>query len=153
MSLARTDMKPVGIIEKFKNEPMDFAPGERYNYNIARYILLGYIIEEVSKMSYEDVIQKNSFDKLKMNHSYYGSKSKIIPNRASGYQPLPAGGFQNADYLSMTLPYAAGSLMATVDDMLLWSQAVHNNQLISDNSKQLAFTNCTTNDGEPIYYG
>lgn len=153
MSLARTDMTPMEIIDKFKNEPMEFEPGERYNYNNSAYILLGYIIEEVSKMSYEDFIQKNIFDKLKMNHSYYGSKSKVIPNRASGYQPLPAGGFQNADYLSMTLPYAAGSLMSTVDDMLLWSQAVHNNQLISEKSKQLAFTSGITNDGKPIYYG
>src|SRR5690606_18201031 len=62
-------------------------------------------------------------------------------------------GYQNAEYLSMTLPYAAGSLMSTVDDMLLWNKAIHHNTLISEQSKQLAFTNYTLNNGKHINYG
>ena len=151
-TMARTDMTPLGLIGVFKGEPMEFAPGEKYKYNNSAYILLGYIIEEVSELSYEEYIKKNFFIPLGMNNSYYGSKSTLIPNRASGYQPTE-NGFRNADYLSMTLPYAAGSLMSTVDDMLLWNQAVHNNTLISDKSKKLAFENNKLNDGKPIYYG
>ena len=152
MELARTDMTPIEIINKFKELPMDFDPGERYAYNNSAYILLGYIIEQVSGMSYEDYIQKNIFDKLGMKNSYYGSRSKIIPNRASGYQPSGES-YQNADYLSMTIPYAAGSLMSTVDDMFLWNKAIHHNTLISEKSKQLAFTNYTLNNGKQINYG
>lgn len=152
MKLARTDMTPIEIIDNFKDLPMDFEPGERYAYNNSAYILLGYIIEQISGMSYEDFIQKNIFDKLGMKNSYYGSRSRIIPNRASGYQPSGEG-YQNAEYLSMTLPYAAGSLMSTVDDMLLWSKAIHHNTLISEQSKQLAFTNYTLNNGKHINYG
>ncbi|WP_339611489.1 serine hydrolase domain-containing protein, partial [uncultured Planktosalinus sp.] len=150
--MARTDMTPIEIINKFKDLPMDFEPGERYAYNNSAYILLGYIIEEVSGMSYEDYIQKNIFDKLGMKNSYYGSQSRIILNRASGYQPSGES-YENAEYLSMTLPYAAGSLMSTVDDMLLWSKAIHRNTLISERSKQLAFTNYTLNNGKNINYG
>lgn len=152
MKLARTDMTPIEIIDNFKDLPMDFEPGERYAYNNSAYILLGYIIEQISGMSYEDFIQKNIFDKLGMKNSYYGSRSRIIPNRASGYQPSNEG-YQNAEYLSMTLPYAAGSLMSTVDDMLLWNKAIHHNTLISEQSKQLAFTNYTLNNGKHINYG
>tara|TARA_R110000850_G_scaffold30630_1_gene84139 strand:+ start:10809 stop:12455 length:1647 start_codon:yes stop_codon:yes gene_type:complete len=152
MTQARVDMTPTELIEVFKNEPMEFEPGEAYAYNNSAYILLGYIIEEVSGGSYEEFIQKNIFDRLGMNHSTYGSKSKVIANRASGYQPSGES-FRNADYLSMTLPYAAGSLMSTVDDMFLWHKAIHHNTLISKKSKQLAFTNYTLNNGKPIYYG
>ena len=77
---------------------------------------------------------------------------KVIKNRASGYQPTEDG-YRNAEYLSLTLPYAAGSLMSCVDDMLLWSQAIHNNTLISEKSKKLAFTKGERNDGFPMYYG
>lgn len=153
IKMARTDMTPMELIGHFKDLPMDFEPGERYAYNNSAYILLGYIIEKVSGMSYEDFIQKNIFDKLGMNNSYYGSKSRMIPNRASGYQPDTQGGLRNADYLSMSLPYAAGSLMSTVDDMFLWSKAIHHNTLISEKSKQLAFTNYTLNNGKHINYG
>jgi CubicO group peptidase (beta-lactamase class C family) len=152
MSMARTDMTPTELIGHFKDLPMDFEPGERYAYNNSAYILLGFIIEQISEMSYEDFIQKNIFDKLGMKNSYYGSRSRIIPNRASGYQPSGES-YQNADYLSMTLPYAAGSLMSTVDDMLLWHKAIHHNTLISEKSKQLAFTNYTLNKGKHINYG
>ncbi|MCR9182502.1 MAG: serine hydrolase [Flavobacteriaceae bacterium] len=152
MQLARTDMTPIEIINSFKDSPVDFEPGEQYAYNNSAYILLGYIIEQVSGMSYEDFIQKNIFDKLGMKNSYYGSRSKIIPNRASGYQPSGES-YQNAEYLSMTIPYAAGSLMSTVDDMFLWHKAIHHNKLISEKSKQLAFTNYTLNNGKHINYG
>lgn len=150
--LARTDMSPEELIAVFKDEPMDFEPGEKYKYNNSAYIILGHLVEKISGISYEEFIKKNIFIPLGMKNSYYGSKSTVIPNRASGYQPVE-NGHKNADYLSMTLPYAAGSLMSNVDDMLLWNQAVHNNSLISEKSKQLAFKNYSLNDGSAIYYG
>ena len=52
--------------------------------------------------------------------------SKLIKNRASGYQNR--NGYINADYLSLTLPYAAGSIMSTVDDVLIWQKALNTNQ-------------------------
>ena len=149
---ARNDLKVTELIDTFKNEPMDFKPGEQYRYNNSGYILLGYIIEKVSGMTYEDFIQKRIFDKLNMNSSYYGSKSKLIKNRASGYQQRE-NGYANADYISMTIPYAAGSIMSTVDDLLKWNTAVHNNTLISKESLQKAFTNYTLNNGDKINYG
>ena len=149
---ARTDQSPKEIIAVFKDEPMDFDPGEKWYYNNSGYIVLGYIIEEVSGKSYADFISDNIFVPLEMNNSYYGSKSNLIKKRASGYMPIE-GGYKNADYLSMTLPYAAGSLMSCVDDMLLWHKAVHNNTLISAESKTKAFTSGSLNNGKPTHYG
>jgi CubicO group peptidase (beta-lactamase class C family) len=151
-SLARTDMSPTELIDVFKNEPMDFDPGEEYRYNNSAYIILGHIIEVVSGQSYAEFVEQQIFRKLGMKNSHYGSMPKIIKHRASGYQPTDTG-FQNAEYLSLTLPYAAGSIMSCVDDMLLWAQAIHNNTLISEKSKQLAFTGGRLNNGTPIYYG
>ncbi|MGB5437944.1 MAG: serine hydrolase [Maribacter sp.] len=152
MGTAATDKTPIEIINVFKDQPMDFDPGEKWLYNNSGYIILGYIIEEISGKSYADFIQEHIFGPLEMKNSYYGSKSTIIKNRATGYSPAE-NGFQNAKYLSMTLPYAAGSLMSTVDDMLLWHKAIHNNSLISANSKALAFTNTTLNNGDLTNYG
>ena len=151
-SQARVDMDPLTLIDVFKNEPMDFKPGERWLYNNSGYIILGAIIEQVSGMSYAEYIQKNIFDPLGMSNSYYGSKSNIIPNRASGYQPTESG-YRNADYLSMTLPYAAGSLMSTVDDMLIWQNALNSNTLIPRARLEKAFVNTTLNDGSKTNYG
>jgi CubicO group peptidase (beta-lactamase class C family) len=151
MKQARTDMTPTELIDVFKNEPMDFDPGEKYQYNNSGYILLGHIIELVSGQSYAEFIQDNIFSKLDMKNSYYGSMKKIIKNRASGYQDR--NGFVNADYLSLTLPYAAGSIMSTVDDLLIWQNAISANKLIKRSSLEKAIKGSTLNSGEKITYG
>ncbi len=143
---ARLDFKPSEIIDMFKNEPMDFAPGERFLYNNSGYFLLGYIIEKVSGMEYAEFIEKRIFEFLGMESSFYGSQSIIIPNRAYGYQKKE-GIFHNTDYLSLTTPYAAGAIMSTVDDLLIWNSALHNNKLVSAESLDLAFGNYKLNNG------
>ena len=150
--MAAQDMTPTELIGKFKNEPMDFDPGEKYLYNNSGYILLGHIIEVVSGMSYEDFIEKNIFEKLGMSNSYYGSNSEIIENRADGYQENSEG-FQNSKYLSMTLPYAAGSIMSTTSDLLIWQNALNNHKLITEASYEKAIHGSTLNNGEHIPYG
>ena len=145
------DESPLKFIDFFKNEPMDFEPGEEYRYNNSGYFILGYIIEKVSGVSYEEFINEKIFKKLDMNSSYYGSHTKLIKNRASGYQKNNEYG--NAQYISLTLPYAAGSIMSNVDDMLKWQTAISNNVLIKKETIAKAYKNYTLNNGEKINYG
>lgn len=148
----RLDMTPDEIIGIFKNLPLEFNPNEKHEYSNSGYFLLGYIIEKIAGMSYGDFIQKNIFDKLGMKHSYYADDYKIISNRVNGYQ-LYEGNYENAEYMSTTIPYAAGSLMSTIDDLFLWSKAIHHNLLITESSKQMAFTNHTLTNGKHSNYG
>ncbi|MEO6348356.1 MAG: serine hydrolase [Aquaticitalea sp.] len=151
-SIARTDMTPKELIDVFKNEPMGFEPGDKFLYNNSGYILLGYIIEVASGQTFADFIQKNIFDTLGMTSSSYGSMKKIVPNRASGYSQIE-NGYVNADYLSLTLPYAAGSIMSTTSDLLKWENALNNNTLIKKESYEKAIHGSTLNDGSHISYG
>lgn len=148
----RLDMTPEEIISSVKNLSLEFNPNEKYEYSNSGYLVLGYIIEKLSGMSYGDFIQKNIFEKLGMKNSYYANTYKIIPNRANGYT-FYDGNYENPEYMSTTIPYAAGSLMSTVDDMFLWSKAIQNNTLISEKSKQKAFTNYSLTNGKQDNYG
>ncbi|NNK87148.1 MAG: serine hydrolase [Flavobacteriaceae bacterium] len=148
---ARVDMSPTEIIDFFKNEPMDFEPGEQFLYNNSGYIILGHIIEVVSGLSYAEFIEKNIFEPLGMKNSYYGSMTNLIPNRASGYQNRD--GYVNAEYLSLSLPYAAGSIMSNVDDLLTWQNAIRDNKLISAETHAKAVHGSELNDGTHIAYG
>ncbi len=150
--LWRNDYTPQEMIAIFKDQPMDFAPGEEYRYNNSGYILLGYVIEKASGLSYEDFIIQNIFVPAGMNNSFYGSHTRIIPNRVSGYQ-AGAEGFANAEYLSLTQPYAAGSIMTTVGDLYKWQQALNDGILISRESLIKAQTSFILNDGTPTNYG
>ena len=59
----REDKTVQELIDVFKNEPFDFEPGEKWQYNNSAYILVGAIIEKVSGQTYTDFLQKNIFDK------------------------------------------------------------------------------------------
>jgi CubicO group peptidase (beta-lactamase class C family) len=152
MEFARTDMTPTVLMGRFKNEQMEFDPGTQFNYNNSGYIVLGHIIEVVSGQSYEDFIQTNIFDKVGMDNSYYGSMTRLIPNRARGYSKTETG-YRNADYLSLTLPYAAGSIMSTTADLLKWQNAISANTLIKKSSLEKATNGSTLDSGEEITYG
>lgn len=143
---------PLKFIDFFKNEPMDFDPGEKYKYNNSGYFVLGYIIEKASGLSYQKFIKERIFDKIGMKNSYYGSHQEIIKNRASGYSKQ-SGKFYNAQYISLTLPYAAGSIMSTVDDMLKWQTAITTDVFVKEATIDKAFTNYTLNNGDKINYG
>ena len=151
-SMFRKDMSPMDLVSVFKDEPMDFDPGEKFNYNNSGYILLGVIIEKVSGLTYQEYVQKHLFEPLGMTASYYGSASRVIPDRVAGYQGAK-GGYRNAEYLSMTLPYAAGSLLSNVADLYTWTKAVHAHQLVSAKSLNKAFSPYTLNNGKNSDYG
>jgi len=149
--LWRKDLTPTEMIDVFRNQPMDFGPGEKYLYNNSAYFLLGYIIEKASGLTYQQFLEENIFKPLLMKDSYYGSQKQIIPNRAAGYQNQD--GFTNAEYLSLTQPYSAGSIMSNVDDLLKWQIAIRDNKLVKNESIRLAFADYKLNDGKPIHYG
>jgi hypothetical protein len=140
------------LIDAFKDQEIDFAPGEQFSYSNSGYVLLGAIIEKVSGQSYEEFVQKNIFDVLGMNASYYGSHARIIPNRARGYGGGP-GDWSNAPYLSMTQPHAAGSLLSTVDDMARWDAALYTDELLKPESVERMIQKFELNDGEESAYG
>ena len=151
MSIAKNDQNPEELVNFFKNEPADFQPGEKFDYNNSGYVVLGYIIALVSKKTYENFIEENIFKAIGMINSRYASDSEIVKNRAYGYHNR--GEFLNKMQVSLTIPYASGSLMSTVDDMLKWQNAINNNVLISEKTKEKVFGNYSLNNGEHINYG
>jgi CubicO group peptidase (beta-lactamase class C family) len=152
MSMWRQDMTVQQIIDLTKDDPLEFPPGTKWKYDNTGYILLGAIIEKVSGLSYADYIRKNIFEPLGMKHSYYGSNSAVIPGRASGYSK-DGGNWVNARYLSMTQPYAAGSLMSSVDDLAIWDAAISAGKLLSKASWDRAFTPYKLANGDDTHYG
>ena len=148
----RRDFLPKEIIDFFKNEPLDFIPGSKRSYSNSGYIILGVIIELVSGMNYEQYVEENLFEPSGMNNSYYDKYEAIIPNRAKGYE-FQESKFMNSEFLSMTIAYAAGGLLSTVEDMYKWHQSLYSNKLVDNELLQKAFTSFKLNDGTETNYG
>ena len=73
-----------------------------------------------------------------MKNTGYDHYGTILGKRAAGYVRTPRG-YENAPYLDMTIPYAAGSLYSTVEDLFLWDQALYGDKVLSAASKELMF--------------
>lgn len=150
--IAQKDLSPIQLIDFFKNEAAVFSPGEKFEYNNSGYILLGYIIERVSGLRYEDFIQQSIFDKAGMTSSYYCSDKNIIPYRAHGYHKKDQG-YVNKRSISYTLPFSAGSLMSTTADLWKWQKALNNHLLLPPEIQSKAFRPHTLTSGTPLSYG
>jgi len=147
------DLTPKALVDFFKDQPMDFDPGDRYAYNNSGYILLGYIIEQVTGMSYADYLTKNVFKPAGLKHTFYETLPRPIPNWANGFQRDEQGKYAPAEPLSMTQPYAAGSLVSTVEDLYLWNRALFAGKIVSKGLLQQAHTPHVLPDGTNTRYG
>jgi len=126
------------FIRKYASGDLEFEPGTKFAYDNSGYFLLGAIIEKVTGKPYEQVLKENIFEPLGMKNSGYDHWGTILNKRATGYSRTPRG-FQTAAYLDMSLPYAAGSLYSTVEDLYLWDQALYGEKILSAKSKELLF--------------
>jgi CubicO group peptidase (beta-lactamase class C family) len=114
---------PAEEVARFRDKPLDFAPGEKWNYSNSGYVLLGYLIEKIAGVTYEKFVRENIFTPLGMQDSGYDSNSAVIARRAAGYTK-GKDGLENAGFINMTIPFAAGSLYSTTLDLLKWEQGL-----------------------------
>jgi CubicO group peptidase (beta-lactamase class C family) len=142
----REASKPLDFIERFKNKPLDFEPGTKHVYSNSGYFLLGVIIEQLSGKSYEAYLRENIFDKADMQDSGYDWDTKILKNRAAGYQH-EKNQLKNAEYLDMGQPYAAGSLYSTVEDLYRWDRVLNTEKVLTRKSLESAWTPALNNYG------
>jgi CubicO group peptidase (beta-lactamase class C family) len=126
------------FVKRFASNDLEFEPGSKFSYNNSGYFLLGAIIEKITGRPYEQVIKEKIFEPLGMKNSGYDHAATILEKRASGYIKT-RDGYLNAPYLDMSLPYAAGSLYSTVEDLFLWDQALYTDRLLSEQSKAVMY--------------
>jgi CubicO group peptidase (beta-lactamase class C family) len=135
----RNTAAPESLVARFRDRPLEFKPGEDWRYSNSGYVLLGHVIEKVSGKSYESFLRENIFEPLKMTNTGYDHPGAVVKRRARGYAPGPDG-LVNANYLDMSIPFAAGGLYSTVGDLYLWDQALYGEKILKKSSLDAMFT-------------
>lgn len=148
----RREFSPKEIIDFFMNEPLEFTSGTQYSYSNSGYIILGYIIENITGEPYAKYIGENLLLPSGMKNTYYADYRAVIPHRAKGYQVWNER-YINSEFISMSIPYAAGGLLSTVEDLFLWHKALYNNQLLKKDFLEKAFTPFKLTNGYNAPYG
>jgi len=117
------------LIERFKYEPLEFNPGTQYDYSNSGYALLAYIIEQTSGISYNEFIEKEILTPLEMSDSVVDWDSGFS-NIALGYYS-PGGSITPIKYPDVHHSHLVGmgNLFSTVEDLYLWYQALHGDEV------------------------
>jgi CubicO group peptidase (beta-lactamase class C family) len=147
------DLSHDSLLAFVRHDSLDFEPGSSWRYSNTGYYMLGVIIEKVSGQSYADYLQTHIFGPLGMTGSSYCENKPIIAHRAHGYSSDGKGGWTNASYLSMTQPYAAGSLCSTVADLVTWTKALESGKVVKPESYAKMTTPIALTGGKPNRYG
>lgn len=118
---------------------LEFEPGSVMRYSNSGYYLLGVIIEYATDFTYSEQLQKRILEPLDMSDTGYDDFESILERRAAGYEKQ-YDYFVNANYLDMSLPYSAGAMYSTVEDLYRWDQALYDDTVLSGAMKQKMFT-------------
>ena len=118
------------MIAEFRDQPAEFAPGEKWNYNNSGYVLVGAVIEAVTGKPWYQAIAERITGPLGLTTIRYGGEEAATPAFATGYTSPDAGKFAPARAIDMSVPHAAGALIGTVGDLARWSNALHHGKVV-----------------------
>jgi CubicO group peptidase (beta-lactamase class C family) len=148
--LSRKDFSQAEILELVAKDPLEFTPGEKWNYSNTGYFLLGMLIEKASGKPYGEFMAERIFTPLGMDHTRLNDLREVLPGRAQGYE-WNGQQLRNGEYVSPTQPFAAGALVSTVNDLVKWDAALANHALLDQATLEEMWTPTKLKEGEAGY--
>jgi uncharacterized protein (TIGR03435 family) len=151
----RLDYTEDELVNKIEELPIEFKPGEKWNYRNTNYVLLGVMIHKLTGKFYADFLQERIFRPWYMNATRLISETDIIPNRSSGYTQN-RGKLHNQEWVSPAFNSTAdGTLYFNVLDLAKWDEALYGANLLHQSSLDRIWTVFPLNDGKPnpAHYG
>ena len=140
------------LVDTVAKEPLDFKPGEHWNYSNAGYAVLGLLIEKLSGKSYGDFLDERIFKPLGMGNTRANDLHAVIAGRVQGYawdgKVLTIG-----EYFSPTQPFAAGMLVSTVADLAKWDRSLDAGTLLKRPILEQMWAPVRTGHGDRPGYG
>lgn len=121
----------------------DFEPGAKFSYSNAGYVVLGYVVEKITKQPYAQALQKRITNKIGLKDTYYGGKTD--PKRHESYSYRLASSWQAMPETDMSIPGGAGAIVSTTTDLNRFAEALFAGKLVSE--KSLARMQTITDNG------
>ena len=119
------------VLARFRDRSLDFAPGAQFEYSSSNFELLGKIIEVVSGKSYADFLRERVFEPLRMRDSGVDRDDLVLRRRAQGYLTRRSGGLEKVQYGSLSVPWSAGAIYSTSEDLLRWERGLFGGHLLT----------------------
>jgi len=141
--------------------PVNFKPGEQFQYNQANYVLLGKIIEKITGMPFIDFIREHQLKPAAMVSTCFSDSHDIVPHLSGSYTFRRV--IHNSVVVSDTLQelirdwprylWTAVGLNTTAQELAQWTIQLQNGKLLKKESLVPLWTPGLLNDGTHEGFG
>jgi CubicO group peptidase (beta-lactamase class C family) len=149
--LRRSEMQRADLVATFASLPLSFTPGSIWSYTNSGYYLLGLIIERISGKSYYDYLRDDVLKPLGITQVWSGDDREILAHRVRGYD-VGAAGLENATPWYYLVPFAAGSLVSTTEELARYRRAVFKSPAMASRVRELITSEVPLANGESTGY-
>lgn len=134
----RSQYTPVSkkeMLAAFANDKPDFEPGTKTAYSNTNYMLLGYIIEQVTGKSFNENLQELICKKLGLKNTYLPKGgTDISKNEAFSFMLQEDDTWERIEEIHVSASDAAGGIIAPVEEVNRFFEALVQNKLLTASS-------------------
>lgn len=130
--------------------PLDFSPGTAWLYSNANYVVLGAVIEKITRKSLRETLSNSLIAPLQLSRTAMDQESEVVKDRAAGYTPIDGEGaqsFANAEFIEIAEAGGAGAMRSTGTDLCAWHAALLSGRVLSAESLALMVAPGRLRDG------
>lgn len=121
------------MLTRLESYPAAFEPGEKAEYSNSNYLLLGYIIQDITKKPYKDNVMSRIVNKAGLKNTYYYSKINPKKNEAFSYSYADSKWVKTEEWHE-SVAGAAGALQSTPADLTKFIKALFDGKIITKES-------------------
>jgi serine beta-lactamase-like protein LACTB, mitochondrial len=140
-------------LDKFKDRPLLFPPGTRFQYSSFGYNLISAVVEGAAGVPFLTFMHDEVFQPLGMRNTVADDYRRIIPNRTGFYHRGPQGDLGHAPFTDNSDVWAGGGFLSTPSDLVTFGARLTRGDLLAPETLEILFTAMATADGEPTAFG
>jgi D-alanyl-D-alanine carboxypeptidase len=153
--------KPADLLEYILDEKPSFAAGEGWEYSDTNYILLGMIIEEVTRKKYYDLLRERILEPLKLGNTFPsdGRQLKRLAQGYAGNENVFGGKDKVIDdnglfIINPQFEWTGGGIYSTTEDLARWGKMLYELKAFDSSMLNLALNNAVPAKlGKDMKYG
>jgi D-alanyl-D-alanine carboxypeptidase len=119
------------MLSLFSKQKPSFDPEEKGEYSNTNFVLLGFIIEDITHKSFAKNLKNRITKKLKLKNTYYGSAARNEKNEALSFV-YNGENWEAEPETDMSVTSGAGALVSTTNDIARFAEALFSGRLLKN---------------------
>ncbi|GHG50730.1 beta-lactamase [Streptomyces griseocarneus] len=125
-------MTPQELLDYSFRHPVQFQPGEKFEYSNTNLILLGLVVEKAGGRPLKDFVHEKVLEPAGLHHTLFPAGSEFPSPHAHGYTDQTASGaVEDATDWNPSWAWAAGAMISDLRDLRTWARVVATGALLT----------------------